>query len=85
MLYNKFYYNFFFFLGDPLAYHAKYIINCRDLDKEIMVSHSRVGAITNKKMVLAIDDGDFVNYFIYHLDISTKTIYKKSINFVLCK
>jgi len=63
----KFYY-FNFILGDPLAYHAKYIVNCRDLDKQIMVSRSRVSSITNKKMVLAKDDGISIIYLIYHLD-----------------
>ncbi|XP_026818844.1 tRNA-splicing endonuclease subunit Sen34 isoform X2 [Rhopalosiphum maidis] len=56
------------FGGDPLAYHAKYIVNCRDLDKQIMVSRSRVSSITNKRMVLAKDDGNSIKYLIYHLD-----------------
>ncbi|XP_026818845.1 tRNA-splicing endonuclease subunit Sen34 isoform X3 [Rhopalosiphum maidis] len=59
---------FYLTCGDPLAYHAKYIVNCRDLDKQIMVSRSRVSSITNKRMVLAKDDGNSIKYLIYHLD-----------------
>lgn len=70
--------------GDPLAYHAKYIVNCRDLDKQIMVSRSRVSSITNKKMVVAKDDGDSVKYLIYCIDeLSTRDFSKKPIKFFI--
>jgi len=76
----KFYY-FNFILGDPLAYHAKYIVNCRDLDKQIMVSRSRVSSITNKKMVLAKDDGISIIYLIYHLDDTSQNNHKINYTF----
>lgn len=61
------YFNFFS-LGDPSAHHATFIVNCRDLDEQIMVSSSRVGSMTKKKMVLAKDDGGSLKYLIYHLE-----------------
>lgn len=81
------FYNFITFhliSGDPLAYHAKYIINCRDLDQQIMVSRSRVSSITNKKMVVAKDDGDSIKYLIYSLDdLSAHAFSKKLIKFFI--
>lgn len=64
-----------------MAYHAKYIVNCRDLDKQIMVSRSRVSSITNKKMVLAKDDGISIIYLIYHLNDTSQNSNKINYNF----
>ncbi|XP_060877988.1 tRNA-splicing endonuclease subunit Sen34 isoform X2 [Metopolophium dirhodum] len=72
---------FYLTCGDPLAYHAKYIVNCRDLDKQIMVSRSRVSSITNKKMVLAKDDGNSIMYLIYHLDDTSRNNNKINYSF----
>lgn len=46
-----------------------------------MVSSSRVGSVTNKKMVLASIDGDSLKYSIYHLNDQPETVHGKSINF----
>ncbi|CAI6347702.1 unnamed protein product [Macrosiphum euphorbiae] len=73
--------DFLVYEGDPLAYHAKYIVNCRDLDKQIMVSRSRVSSITNKKMVLAKDDGNSIMYLIYHLDDTSQNNNKINYSF----
>lgn len=49
-----------------------------------MVSRSRVSSITNKKMVVAKDDGDFVKYLIYSLDeLSTYAFSKKTVKFFI--
>lgn len=83
---NKFiqYFNsILFYLGDPLAYHAKYIVNCRDANKQIMVSSSRVSSITNKKMVIAQVNGDLVKYLIYNFNDSSQAVDKKPINFII--
>lgn len=45
-----------------------------------MVSLSRVGSITKKKMVLASIDGNSLKYSIYHLNDQSE-IHEKSINF----
>lgn len=83
LLFNNFT-TFHFISGDPLAYHAKYIVNCRDLDQHIMVSRSRVSSITNKRMVVAKDDGESVKYLIYSIDeFSTRTFSKRPITFFI--
>lgn len=38
------------------------------MDKQIIVSRSRVSSITNKNMVLAKEDGNSIVYLMYHLD-----------------
>jgi len=53
------------------------------MDKQIMVSRSRVSSITKKKMVLAKDDGDSIKYLIYHLEDISLELCKKSINFII--
>lgn len=74
---------YFNFKGDPLAYHAKFIVNCSDLDKQIMISRSRVSSITKKKMVLAKEDGGSIKYLIYQLDNTSQISCKKPINFLI--
>lgn len=42
-------------------------MHCIDSNEKMFVSQSRVSTITNKKMVLAKENGDSINYLIYVL------------------
>lgn len=68
-------------LADPLSCHAKYIVSCRELDKSVMISQSRISSITKKKMVLAKNDKDSVKYLIYQFDNTSRATFKKPIHF----
>lgn len=49
-----------------------------------MVSRTRVSSITNKKMVVANENGDSVKYLIYSLgDSSSRVLSKKPITFFI--
>ncbi|VVC45260.1 tRNA intron endonuclease, catalytic domain-like [Cinara cedri] len=63
--------DFLVYEGDPTIHHASYIVNCIDSDEKMFVSQSRVSSITNKKMVLAKEDGDSIKYLIYELGITS--------------
>ncbi|XP_050430616.1 tRNA-splicing endonuclease subunit Sen34 [Adelges cooleyi] len=66
--------------GDPLAYHAQYIVCCGDVDKHNITSASRIGSVTNKKMVLAKHNETSIEYFILHFS-NSKVVDKEVIHF----
>lgn len=66
-----------------MEYHAKYIVNCSDCDKRFMATSSRVCATTKKYMVLAKEEGDSVQYLLYHLDENSQNTDFQPFRFLL--
>lgn len=68
--------------GDPISCHATYIVFCRDMDEQIIMSLSRVSSITNKKIVFAKESEDSIQYLMYRFENSSHVTPIKPINFI---
>ncbi|XP_050532768.1 uncharacterized protein LOC126900834 isoform X2 [Daktulosphaira vitifoliae] len=62
--------DFLVYNGDPLTYHAQYIVNCNNMDFQSIICGSRIGSITNKKMVIAQNVGTDIQYSILYFEKS---------------